>query len=82
VYFFNSVCENGEVRLVGGGSDLTFGRVEVCVNKTWSTVCGDSFDEIDARVVCNQLGYLNTSMSIVCCKEIMFLLLLQLISTS
>ena len=63
-----TVCEDGEVRLVGGGSDLTVGQVEICLNKTWGTVCGDSWDETDARVVCSQLGYINTSTSVVWCK--------------
>ena len=59
-----TVCEDGEVRLVGGGSDLLFGRVEICMNKTWSPVCGDSWDKTDARVVCGQLGHLSTSTSL------------------
>ena len=65
------------MRLVGGGPDITVGRVEVCLNKTWSRVCGDSWDETDARVVCNQLGYLNTSTSVVWCKKIKILLLIS-----
>ena len=56
-----AVCEDGEVRLVGGGSDSTVGRVEVCMNKTWGRVCGDFWDETDAGVVCSQLGYLRIS---------------------
>lgn len=58
-----AVCKDGEVRLIGGGSDSTVGRVEICLNKTWGMVCDESWDETDARVVCSQLGYLKTSVS-------------------
>ena len=49
-------CTTGVVRLVGS-SYTNRGRVEICVNNTWETVCDDDFDSSDARAVCRQLGY-------------------------
>ena len=51
-------CTYGDVRLEGG-SDQYEGRVEVCINDQWGTVCDDSWDSTDATVVCNQLHYGN-----------------------
>ena len=52
-----SSCNDGDVRLVGRNTDYE-GRVEVCINNAWGTVCHNSFDYRDANVVCGQLGYL------------------------
>ena len=52
----NSSCINGEIRLING-SEANSGRVEVCFNGRFGTVCDDNWDTQDATVVCNQLGY-------------------------
>ena len=49
-------CEDWSVRLVGGRNESE-GRVEVCYSRVWGTVCGYLWGEMDAKVICTQLGY-------------------------
>ena len=46
----------GAIRLAGGALPNE-GRVEVCLNSRWGTVCDDAWGTVDANVACRQLGY-------------------------
>ena len=49
--------------MVGGATTLE-GRLEICINGTWGTVCNDGFDNTAAMVVCRQLGIQESGKSI------------------
>lgn len=51
----NDTCTDGQVRLMSGTTPLE-GRLEICINRAWGTICSDGFSEDDAHVACNGLG--------------------------
>jgi len=52
-------CTAGSIRLMGGSSNME-GRVEVCVDGDWGTVCDDGWSTVDANIACRQLGFSNS----------------------
>lgn len=52
----NDTCLEGDVRLADGNNQFE-GRVEICINSMWGTVCDGFFSSAESRVVCRQLGY-------------------------
>ena len=51
-------CTTGEI-VLRGGRDRSEGRVDVCINDRWGTVCAFhvTWGEQEMDVVCQQLGF-------------------------
>ena len=63
MHFLVTGCSQGDVRLADQVSDIE-GRVEVCYNGEWGTICDHQWGPSDARVVCRRLGLPEASMTI------------------
>ena len=51
-----SNCCDGEIRLAGE-TTATSGRLEICYNHAWGTICNYQWGEPDSDVACRQLGF-------------------------
>ena len=69
------VCNNGDLRLMGGTNRYE-GRVELCYNETWGTICDGFWSTNDANVACRQLGFADSGMKTLCISEFMHTILL------
>ena len=55
-HLLDSQCNTSDVRLVDGSHERE-GRIEVCFDGIWGTVCNGLWGASDASVVCRQLGF-------------------------
>ena len=49
-------CGYGDMRLVGGETEAE-GRVEMCINGRWGTMCDNEWSDRHTAVVCRYLGF-------------------------
>ena len=59
IVFIPALCTDGEISLYSGVSSR-HGNVRVCINGTWSKICGYGNSVVDdnlASVICSELGY-------------------------
>ena len=58
IFSLNAVarCRNGDLWLVDGTSDRE-GRLEMCYNYQWGTVCDDYWTQSSTNVACRELGF-------------------------
>ena len=48
-------CIEGEIQLASG-RNYTEGRLEICLNNEWGSVCDEMWDITATHVICRQLG--------------------------
>ena len=53
------MCTDGSIRLAGGVTERE-GRVEICIQDQWGSVCDNGWGVGDSQVVCRQLGFHTT----------------------
>ena len=51
-----SNCTDYDVQLVDG-TTANEGKVLICINGVWGTVCDNEISSSDITVICRQLGY-------------------------
>ena len=73
-------CTDGQIRLRGGFTQRE-GRVEICIDRVWGTICDNSWDRYEAQVLCRQLGHSILGEYTVQTGDIILLLILLLIIT-
>jgi len=50
------VCSDGDLRLVNGSVPYE-GRLEICLNEVWGTICDTNWGSTQASIACSSLGF-------------------------
>lgn len=51
-------CLDGQIKLLGRDSErIRSGHVEICSNQRWETISLIEWEDDEAKVACNTLGY-------------------------
>ena len=61
-----SDCNDWDLRVVNGTS-VREGRVEICFNSAWGTVCNDNYGVADAQTLCSQLNFEGEMFALLLC---------------
>ena len=59
--YCSTVCVQSSVRIIGGPNNRT-GRIEICFNNRWNTICDGGWGNVDAGVACRQVGFQQQGM--------------------
>ena len=54
-------CTDFSTRITGTSVPY-IGRVEICIDQQWTTLCQSDWGINEAKVVCKELGYSNNGM--------------------
>ena len=54
--YYHAACKDGDLHLMDGNTTRE-GRMEICYDNVYGTVCDDQWGPLDAAVACRQLGF-------------------------
>ena len=53
---YNGTCKDRDLRVVDG-ENVRQGRVEICYNQAWGTICDRVYGDVAAGILCQELGF-------------------------